>query len=172
MSDVTTSEGDRGVAGRGGWRRYAAPLLLGSLALNLLFIGATVGGHFAHRRGGLAHQPIERGIVGFVRSLPNDRAQALMQPLEGRRPQFKESRKALREARGAAFDAFTSETIDVDKLRTALQRAGEAEDRMQALGTQLFVDLAQRMTPDERKGYRTWREPQDKHYRGKRHDKE
>lgn len=172
MSETVTSGNGAPPGGTPGWRRRAAPLLLGSMALNLLLVGAMVGGYFAaHRHGKFAHQPIERGIVGFVRSLPRDRGQALLQPFEGRRPQFKESRKALRDARSLAFDAFTTETVEPDKLRAALQRAGEAEDRMQALGTQLFVDLAQRMTPDERKAYRTWREAQDKDHHGKHRDK-
>ena len=168
MSDTVTR--DVSASPRGGWRRYAAPLLLGSLAVNLLLLGGMVGGYFAaHRHGGLAHQPIERGIVGFVRSLPRDRAEALLQPFESRRPQFKESRKAIREARDVAYDAFTTDAVEPDKLRAALVRAGEAEDRMQALGTQLFVDLAQKMTPAERKAYRNWRESQEHH--GKRHEK-
>lgn len=168
MSDVVTS-GGRAATGAG-WRGYAAPLLLGSLALNLLLIGGMVGGYFAaHGHGGLAHQPIERGIVAFVRSLPRERAEALLRPIEGLRPQFKDGRRTLREARGAAYDAFTTDSVDADKLRGALTRAGEAEDRLQAMGTQLFVDLAQKMTPEERKAYRTWRESQDHH--GKRHEK-
>lgn len=170
MSDMVTSDVASNVQ-PAGWRRYAMPLLLGSLAVNLVLIGGMVGGYFAaSRHGGLAHQPIERGIVGFVRSLPRERAQTLLQPLESRRPQFKENRKALREARSAAFDAFTAEAVEPDKLQAALVRAGEAEDRMQALGTQLFVDLSQKMTPDERKAYRTWREAQERHG-GRKHDK-
>lgn len=155
------------------WRRYAGPLLLGSLALNLLLIGGTLGGHFAAHRhgGGMSHQPIERGIVGFVRTLPRDRAQVLMQSFESQRPLFKEHRRAWREARGAAFDAFTAETVEPDRLRAALNKAGEAEDRMQALGTTLFVDLAAHMTPAERRAYRVWREAQDKDHRDKRREK-
>lgn len=165
MSDVVRS--DAGGAPQAGWRRFAAPLLLGSLALNLLLIGGTVGGMLAggHHGGRLAHAPIERGIVGFVRSLPRERSEALLKPFEGRKPQFKEAFKSLREARKSAFDVFTAASVDPVQLKAALAHAAEQESRVEAMGTQLFVDLATQMTPDERQSYRNWRESQDRSHR-------
>ncbi len=169
MSEQGSAVPTPGVA-RSRWQTWGKPALLASLALNLLLVGGMVGGMMArHRHGGPggAQAPIERGIIAFVRTnLPRDRAQALLQSVEGQRPAFRAARKDLRQARDAAFEAFTAGTLDQVALRAALTKAGEADDKFQALGTNVFVDLAGRMTPAERQAYRAWREAQDRHHHG------
>lgn len=158
----------REAASSSSWPRWGKPALVASVMVNLLLVGGLLGGLVAgHRHGGVgAHAPIERGIVAFVRSMPKERSQALLQTIEGQRPAFKAARKELRQARGAAFDAFTAANLDAGALRTALTKAGEADDKMQALGTNVFVELAGRLTPAERQAYREWREAQEPRHRG------
>ena len=164
----TNAAGASPAGGGGGWQRWGKPALLASLMLNLLLFGGFVGGYLAsHRHGGMGGlAPIERGIIAFVRTLPRDRSQALLQAVEGQRPAFKAGRRELRQSRAAALDVFTAEALDTPALRAALVKASEADDKVQALGSNVFIELAGRMTPAERQAYRVWREAQEPHHRG------
>lgn len=166
---VVDSDGQPG----GGQRRWARPLLIGSLMLNLLLIGAIAGGFWAARhRGPHGLQRIEQGFIGYVKSLPKDRAQALLASSESSRQTFRAQRRELRERRAAALAVLEADALDKEKLRQALAGVGEAETTLERTGEGVFLDMIERLTPAERKAYVAWRQRHDgpDHHRRDRPD--
>lgn len=150
-----------------GWRRYVVPALIGSLMLNVGFIGAVGGAAFRHHHGGSGGHafsaPIERGLIAFMRTLPDERAKTLLGALDGARPAIRAQRKEAKDRRREALDAFATEKLDPDALKGALQRATDAEARLQSLISAAFVETAGRLSPAERQAFRAWRERMDGH---------
>ena len=162
-------EGDGRPEGARSWQRA---LLLGSLMLNLLLIGAIGGGLWAARhRGPHGLQRIEQGFFGYVKSLPRERATALLNASEAQRQTLRGQRKALRERRSAALALLAQEPLDKEKLKAALSSIAEAEAGMERTGEDVFIDLVGRLTPEERKGYVGWRLNHDGPERGRSGEK-
>jgi len=116
--------------------------------LNVALVGAFAGSAlFSHRHPG-GHgmaPPVERGLVAFVRTLPSDRAKTLLVPFETARPGLRAQRKEVKDRRREAFDALTADKLDSEALKAALQRATEAESKLQASISGVFVETASKL---------------------------
>lgn len=154
---VVDGEGGLGHAGR---RRGA--LLLASLMLNLLLVGAIAGGLWAARHHGPhGSQRIEQGFFGYVKSLPRARAQALLSDVDQQRQTLRAQRKLLRDRRVAALAAIEAEPFDTDMLKSALAGVAEAETSLEHTGEGVFIDMIGKLSPEERRGYVAWHRHHD-----------
>lgn len=141
--------GDGPPARRWGWPRI---VLISSLALNVLFIGAVVGAGWMHWRDGPDHRrfSFSRGLEQLIQEMPADRkpiAQSVLDKYETEvRPRWKETREARREA----FEALRAEPFDEAKAREAFDRVNEVRDNQRQRMGVLTFDLMRQLTPEER----------------------
>ena len=159
MTSAAANGSRDAAAGRSAWRRWAGPLLLVSLMANLLVVGALTGSYLVGRRHGpLAFAPIDRGLMGYLRTLPDDRRAAILSGFEQSRGHLHAERNKVRETRKLALSALAAEPFDEAALKSAIAAANAAEGSLQAVSNSIFVSVAARLTPQERRDFKQWRE--------------
>jgi uncharacterized membrane protein len=126
--------------------------LIGSLALNVLVIGAVVGSLCLGRDG-----PHGKGMKGsalyyFARSLPRERSDFIRQKVAEAQPSLEAARKGIRDARAAVRDVLGGEGFDQAKLNAALDGLVQAQTNEARARTTLFGDPFLQLTPDEPRG--------------------
>lgn len=163
---TTQSGGDAGnsSSGRGRWFNI---LLVGSLALNLLFIGGLAKAAWHHRHGGHGGP----GLMGFVRDLPPDRRQLIGDELKAARTAVQPMRETVRERWGEANAVLVEEPFDKTKYKTAMDRVTEAEVQLKNAIWAAMSETASKMSPEERRALHAWRDKRKKHSFGKHRDK-
>lgn len=146
-------------------------LLIASLALNLLVVGAIAGAlvsgrhrHFGGpgghwRDGGMAG---ELGLMGFVRSLPTERQRALREAADIQRGMLRPLRQAVRAARDETIAALNANPFDAQRLDTALAALATAETQIRTTATAALVKAVSQMTPAERLAFTNWRKSHDR----------
>lgn len=138
-------------------RRWIMPVLILSLAANLLVVGIVAGAMLSPdgpRRGGDDQRAI-RGVLGepFIRALPPAERRAMVRDVFGNRDKFREGREALRSRVQRFLAALRAETFDRAELERLLGEQREAASRRQDLGEQLLLDRLEAMTQAERAAY-------------------
>lgn len=172
MTGAAANGSGAAAAPRVGWRRWAGPLLLVSLMANLLVLGALGGAFFAgHRHGPLAFAPIDRGLMGYLRTLPEARRTAILAEMERSRSRLQDERTKVWDARKAALSALAAEPFDEAALKSAMAGADAAEGTLQSISSSILVSVAAKLTPEERRGFKQWREARQHgpHGRHKKH---
>ncbi len=134
--------------------RWLYGLLIASLAANLLVAGGAASAFWAHRHG---HHG-ERGLIGFADRLPAERQGTIRQGLQAEREKLKPLREAVKTGWTETNEALGAEPFDKEKFKASLGRMNEAETRVRAAVTGALVDLADKLTPEERKSLKVWRE--------------
>lgn len=137
--------------------------LMVSLALNVLIIGGIAttllcfGGKGSHHRGS--------GLMGFVETLPSERAETVGAKLKTDREALAPLRQAQRDARSAARTALTADPFDAAAFKAALDKAADAgyEEKKARMG--MLADLAAQLTPDERQQLHQYFEKQRHRFR-------
>lgn len=148
-------------------------LLIVSLALNLLVVGAVAGAILSHSRrggpwpgaGGKLFDQInfgktlggENGLRAFAQTLAPARRAALRPTFEEARQFFKPLRDKALALRDAAHTAFTAEPYDAAKAEKAAFDLFEAESTTRRAVVQYFSRLLAMLTPEERASYFAWR---------------
>lgn len=145
-------------AKRARWLRNG---LIASLAINFLVLGALAGHFLAKPPKGASP---ETTLAGFSKTLPADRQQVLNSAVEADRQSVKQLRQDIRRARREASLALAAEPFDAAKLKAALDKIGELDGRLKSTGTSIFVEAAGKMTPEERRAFKEWRERQRPHW--------
>lgn len=130
-------------------------LLIGSLALNLIFAGLTAGSVWKWRHhggmGGRGGPAADVALQGFLRTLPKERAKELRQAIkQDGRPDMRPLVNAVRQARRDAAGALAAETFDSAKLTTAFSGIDTAEAATKAAIRKTMIAAAAKMTPAER----------------------
>lgn len=142
-------------ANTAGWsKRALRRALLASVAVNLMGIGLIAGAIMASGPPRKAHT--EFGLKSFARTLPADRAAVLRQAYEVRRTQVWDLRDVARAARTEATEALVAPAYDKPKLREALLRIDDAETKLRTLASEILLDGAEKLTPQERKDFADW----------------
>lgn len=147
--------------------RYA---LIASLALNLLFVGTIGGSIWAFRH----HAPwamsgVNAHLLGFTATLPADRKYAVWQATREERRALRPLRKEVRAARAEARQALLAQPFDKQKFSAAQMRVLEAEVVARRAAHQLFIAVADVLTPEERAAFARWRPPPG--WRSKRYER-
>lgn len=142
--------------------RWLMPVLVGSLALNLIVIGAAGSllwrGHFESGEAPL-RRPVAN-IIGYAATLPPARIKELEQLTTDERQKAWPLRRALLAARADVAKAMVAEPFDQSRFLAAWARLQEADERSRAASFQLQIALSLHFTPEERAGYLRWRETQ------------
>lgn len=140
-------------------------VLIGSLALNALIIGAVLStlciAHFGgppHGDGPRAGGPERRGqlLLGFARTLSRERADVIRQKVADAEPNLESLRRGMRDARASVRAALTAEPYDQAKFDTALDGIVQAETAEAQGKTRLFGDVVRQLTPQERVELHEW----------------
>lgn len=145
--------------------------LIGSLALNVLLVGgfATAAWHARHGGPG-AKFGADMGLMAFTKSLPSERRKELRESFKAEKQKFRPLRDNIRDSWKAANDALAAEPFDKAKFKQTVDAAIAAEMTMRTTVSETLVNAAEKLTPEERKSFRDWRE---KHWARfwKRHEK-
>lgn len=134
--------------------------LIASLALNLLFVGTIGGSLWAFRH----HAPwamsgVNAHLLGFSATLPADRKYAVWQATREERRALRPLRKEVRTARAEARQALLAQPFDKQKFSAAQARVLEAEVTARRAAHQLFIAVADVLSPEERAAFARWRPP-------------
>ncbi len=142
-----------------GSRRWLWTLLVVSLAINLLVIGALAGafwhrGHRGHGAGGDHRQAF--GIVRFARDLPADRREVLVGFVNDARGRLRSQRKEAHAARRTAHDVLMAEPFDAQAFASAVNNVVAARSTSHKLAADMLVNAVGAMTAEERRAYAAW----------------
>ena len=135
-------------------RRWLWVTLIISLALNLLFIGVTVG---AFLMGGPWGPPRHRVMAAamneVVRSMPDERRKAARELLDRIGPEIRSLRRQVRKARRATVKAFRSDPFDEAAFKQAADEVESAEMKLREAKTAIAVQLGEHLTAEERRQF-------------------
>ncbi|MFT5507015.1 MAG: putative membrane protein [Hyphomicrobiaceae bacterium] len=131
--------------------RWMWIVLVVSIAFNLLVIGMAAAAAFMHFRAG--HDGPKSKMARFIHTLPSERQEKLQSVFDERRSRFRPFRRAMRQARRRARNAFIAEPFDRDVLVAAYADAAKARMALTKARQEWFENLAQLMTADERRKY-------------------
>lgn len=163
MNEANSSAGIATAARPSALSRWAYLLLLVSLALNLLVVGAVGGAAWFHRGpprfepvfGGAAMSPGE--FIGYLRTLPQERRRAIRQAFQGERPKVQQLRAAVQKARAEFAALAAGEPLDRVKLDAAASRLWTAEGDLRRMQLSLSGRVLQVMSQAERIQFIAWR---------------
>jgi uncharacterized membrane protein len=138
------------------WPRWPKVLLIASLALNVLVVGAIAGAWFKGgpgmgRGGGV-------NIFGYLSSLSSERRAAILKASSDLREQARPLRQVVRQAQRERAAALLAEPFDRQRYINAQTRQIEAETKLRLLARDITAEAAAAMSLDERKAYLRWRD--------------
>ena len=139
--------------------RWLYTALFVSMAANLLIIGAVAGGMWRFRHHGMGG-PGERGLMGFVRQLPSDRQAVIGKDLGIEKEKLRPIRQEIQDGWAATTAAIGAEPFDKERLKAATAKSAEARAHMQGALSNAIIELAEKLTPNERKLLQAWHEKQ------------
>jgi uncharacterized membrane protein len=143
--------------------RWLMPVLVGSLALNLIVIGAAGSlvwrGDFETRAGALGRRVVP-SVIGYSVTLPPERVKELDRLTTAERQKVRPLRRALLEAREEVNKTLTAQPFNEARFLAAQARLVEADELSREAAFKLQVALSLHFTPEERLGYLRWREKQ------------
>lgn len=126
-------------------------VLIGSLALNLLFVGAVVGMGFKKHHHGPGPGGPHYSLMGLTRVLPDDRRKEVVEILKKEHAAMRPGMEELRKARHDAARRLADEPFDRAELERAISDVAEKEQSLRSSMLETFLTQAARLTPDERK---------------------
>jgi hypothetical protein len=147
--------------GRGS--RWLMPVLVASLALNLVVLGATGSllwrGAFERQEPPLGRRVVP-SVLGYAVTLPPERVKELEQLTKEEWERVRPLRRALVEARDASNKALTAEPFDRARFLAAQAQLAETDRASREAAFKLHNAVALHLTPEERRGFLRWREHQ------------
>lgn len=146
---------------RGRAPRWMVAVLVGSLALNLVVIGATLSflwrQHFEPADVRLSGF-VPRHELGYAVTLPPERVKELERLTEQGWQTVRPLRRALLEARDEVVKALTAEPFDRQRYLGAQAKLLVADRKSRDAALQLRSEIGLHLTPAERQGYLRWRQ--------------
>lgn len=133
-------------------------VLIASLAINLLLVGAALGAIWRARHHGFPGFGNNLGMMGFVRQLPGDRQPVIRDQLITERQALRPLRREVRETWNAANAELAAEPFDKDKLQAAMAKSRAAAAKFDEAMSTALVSIAQKLSPDERRVLKEWRD--------------
>lgn len=149
--------------------RWLFPVLIASLALNLLFIGGFATAAWHHRKG--PPRSGDYGLLGFVKGLPAERQAVVSEQVTAARDAIRPLRRAVRDKWSETNSLMTVEPFDKEKFKSSMAELAEAEARYVAAVRDALAATAEKLTPDERRLLQNWREKRrpgsSRHHKGR-----
>ena len=137
-----------------GRRRWVWPVLVVSLALNLLVAGMMLG---AAMRADVRDRPpgSARSLIGepFIRALAPEDRHAFVRSMVRDRDALRTNRAELRARVETLLSALSAEEFDRDAVADILADQRALAQRRQDIGEDLLLDRLEAMTLDERRAY-------------------
>jgi len=143
--------------------RWVAVTLVGSLALNLIVIGATVSylwrRHFEPPEARLSGR-VPPNVLGYAMTLPAERFKELESRTEEEWRRVRPLRRALLDARAESIKALATEPFDRQRYLAVQSLLLVADQRSREAAYKLHSEIVVNLTPEERRGFLRWREQQ------------
>jgi uncharacterized membrane protein len=142
--------------------RWVMPVLIGSLALNLIVIGAigsVLWRSHSEATGQLGRRVVPN-VVGYAVTLPPERVSELERLTKDEWQKVRPLRRALLAARAEARTALIAEPFDRERYLAAQARLVAADQASRAAAFKLHTAISINLTPEERRGFLRWREEQ------------
>jgi uncharacterized membrane protein len=152
---------DAGMPGPGRMRRVPRWLLvalLASLALNLVIVGSVAGAMWRFRKPPPWASAVTPNLLGYASTLPAPRRKQLWDTTAEERRHIRPFRREVRTAREETVKALVAEPFDKQGFLAAQARQSEAESRARQAVQDLYVKIAEGLTPEERHAFPSWRE--------------
>jgi uncharacterized membrane protein len=142
--------------------RWLMPVLVGSLALNLIVIGAAGSLIWRSHLGGNEAMSgrVIPSVLGYAATLPPERISALEEQTKEERQKVRPVRRALVEAREEWAKVLSAEPFDRQRLLAAQARLVEVDEKSRDAAFKLHLAIGIHLTPEERRGFARWREQQ------------
>lgn len=136
-----------------GARRWLMPLLVASLAFNLVIVGAAFSGRFwpmhgEHVGGQRSADLLPRSFFG---ELDRERREELAAIFRARKPEFREHRRGLGDAATDFADALEAEPFDPRLAQSAISEHADRSRQLIDLGATVAGELAEALTLEERR---------------------
>lgn len=137
-----------------------------SIAINLLVAGMAIGAVWHHKSGKIYRDSgAPRHFRAFLRKLPKDRRKIIREAFRERRPEFRSIRENVAAARRDAEAILTKEPYDKAAFSAANRKLHEARSRLRGAQIELFPEIAELMTAEERAMFLEWRRKHRKRWR-------
>lgn len=138
--------------------RWMQVALVLSLALNLVIIGSVAGAVWRFRKPPPWASAVTPNLLGYASSLPAQRRKQMWDATTQERSHIRPFRREVRAARDETVKTLTAEPYDRQKFLAAQARQAEAESRARQAVQDLYVKIADSLTPEERHAFPRWRE--------------
>jgi uncharacterized membrane protein len=135
--------------------RWVWAALFTSLAVNLVVVGLVVGAVWRFREPPWPGVP---SLLGYTTTLSSERRTQLWAETATERAQLRPLRRAVRAARDASVKVLAAEPYDHQLFLAAQQHQAEAETQARRAMQELYLKIADVLTPEERQGFARWRE--------------
>ena len=132
-------------------RRWVLPVLVVSLALNLLFVGLIAGSWWRHGPSASRDRIITGAVERLMQDLPEDKRSHAAQLLKQHRESVRPVREQLRDARAAAKEAVHADPYTEVKIQAALARFRDIRTSQHESMHAMVMDLMKQLTLEERK---------------------
>lgn len=135
-----------------GIRYWLALVLVASLSVNLLIIGAALAERIwsePHERGG-SQRSFHLLPRAFFAELDRQRRDELKAVFQARRPEYRDQRRALGDAASAFADALERQPYDPGAAQAAIAEHASTSHRLADIGAAVAEDLVEALTPEER----------------------
>jgi hypothetical protein len=96
-------------------------------------------------------------LAQFTRTLPAERARQLGAVIEAGEPAIKAQRGEMRQTRRELGQMLRADAWDKERFVAAQNRLLEQETSLRRAQMRLFVDVAEKMSADERRAFLKWR---------------
>lgn len=131
-------------------KRYLTSLLVVSVLLNILLIGA-IGGHWYSGKGRGPYDRHHTDLQALLSELPKDKAEWIVDVMDQSRKIRHQHFKAIKQARQEAMDILVAEQFDVDAFQQKLAALHQLSGDFKQQQMQGVVELAERLTVEERR---------------------
>jgi len=134
-------------------RRWLVPLLVASVAVNLIIVGAAFSGQFWPDHGGRksSHRSADLMPRSFFRGLDDERREELVEVFRARKTEWREERRALRDAATALAEALEREPFDAAQAHSAISDHAARSHQLVDIGAAVAAELVEALTPAERR---------------------
>jgi uncharacterized membrane protein len=141
--------------------RWMVTTLVGSLALNLIVIGATASAIWRqHFDPPPLSGRVPPKVVAYAGTLLAERVKELERLTEEEWQRVLPLRRALLKARAGSLKALAAEPFDRQRYLAAQAEVLVADQKSREAAFKLDSEIALRLTPEERRGFLRWREKQ------------
>ncbi|KAB2910666.1 MAG: periplasmic heavy metal sensor [Hyphomicrobiaceae bacterium] len=138
--------------------RWMLVLLTVSLALNFIIVGLVAGAVWRFRSPPPWASGVTPNLLGYASTLSSERRKELWRGTEEERTRLRPFRREVRAAREDTMRALAEEPFDKQRFLAAQARQADAENRARAAVQDLYAEIAARLTVEERRAFRRWRD--------------